>query len=73
MFQTNMSSNHQSSPPLRFFVEFWDSPRVGYNTGLGVANARKYALYTAKAYGGNAFCEYADGASEEIYNPRNRN
>lgn len=60
-----MSSNKPSSV-VRYLVEFWDAPTVGYNTGIGASTALKCAMYTAKNYGGRVISELSNGTSEEI-------
>ena len=54
--------------PLRYRVTFWagDQPDVSYHCALGTQNARRWALQTARSYGGHLWLEYTDGTSERI-------
>ena len=62
---------YSSISPIRYIVDFWESPRVSYHARLD--GAKKFALYTAKNYGGKITCEYSDGTFQEIplANPKN--
>lgn len=52
---------------IRYEVSYWGHDAiVSYNTGLGAAEARRYALYNARNYGGTCVAVYADGSTEEI-------
>jgi hypothetical protein len=62
------SSFRRPVQPLRYRVSFWaeDQPEVSYHCALGTANARRWALHTARAHGGHCWLEYTDGTSERI-------
>lgn len=51
----------------RYRVEYWhDQPDVGYSAALGVSEARRWACFNARTYGGRVMADYTDGTSEEV-------
>ncbi len=51
-----------SGRPIRYIVEFFgEEPPVSYNCILGAVNARSWAAWTARQYGGRVVVQYADG------------
>ena len=67
-----MSTSHSNAHPIRYRVQFWDDPDVSYSCQFGVREAKRWAIDTARGWGGTVYEECSNGRAYEVWKPGDR-